>query len=141
MCGQAPLPLSLPRSEATRPFATTTALVDAYLFIRLTITRGALQQGRLSGPPPQSRYTAAARRGPAPPAPPRRYHPCPAAARCGHPEPTPGLRSTPAPTPPALPAAGPPASAPLDRLRPAGLVGQRRRASGGPQQPGIQGLL
>lgn len=82
-------------------------------------------------PPPERAGRASApvlevlssRRGPALPAPP---------PRCGElrsPESQPGLRRARAPTPPTLPAAGPPASAPLGRLRPAGFVGQGRRAS------------
>lgn len=73
-----------------------------------------------------------------PPASLRSCRPHPAAARSGHPDPGPGLRSSRAPTPHALPAAGPPASAPLRRFRPAGFVGRARRASVEASRPGLR---
>lgn len=90
------------------------------------------------GPRPSPGTPTAARRGPAPPAFPRRCRPHPAAARWGHPDP--GLGRTRAPTPPALPAARPPASAPLSRLRLAGFVRRGRGASTEAPRPGFKAL-
>lgn len=90
------------------------------------------------GPRPSPGTPTAAQRGPAPPAFPRRCRPHPAAARWGHPDP--GLGRTRAPTPPALPAARPPASAPLSRLRLAGFVRRGRGASTEAPRPGFKAL-
>lgn len=136
--GQAPVPQSLSRSEMTGPFTTTTALLGSYSLIH---SFDNYARGTVAGP---------ARRAPAPapehPQPPgaalRRQHSPDAAARApprrARNQPDRGLGSTRAPTPPALPAARPPASAPLRHLRPPGSCGEGGARRGGPP-PGVQG--
>jgi hypothetical protein len=87
--GQALVPLSLSRSKATGPVTSPT-----YSFIHLTITRGALRQSGLAGPPPQSWKSSA------PGAALRCPRPRPAAASSAHQNPNPAFAARERPRPP-----------------------------------------
>lgn len=127
-------------AEATRPCTTTTALIGSYSLIHSfnNYAMGTVARPfhRVPAPVPEHpQRPGAALRLP---------HPSEAAARTLPRRarvtriPVPASTAHERPRPHALPAAGPPASAPLRRFRPAGFVGRGRRASVEASRPGFR---
>lgn len=131
MRGQAPVPLSLLRSKATRPFTFTTALGGSYSPIHSfdNYARGAVA-APARRPPPQSPKTRSLQERPC------AARVAGAAARSPRQRAlvtSPSLRRTRAPTPPALPAASVPRPPPrLAASDPPGSWAREARVGEGP---------